>query len=447
LLLTFLKHYLGACGRFTRLEGAALAAFQDARIRRQLNFVRAHSPFFRQHWEGANLSEWRTLPTVDKRLMMANFTSFNTRGVDGEAAMAMALSAEATRDFRPTVPGTDLTVGLSTGTSGNRGMFLVSPREQAAWAGAILARVLHGPLWRRGGWRVTLFHRATSNLYERVRSSRVQLHYHDLMQPLNEAVAALNAEQPHILLGPPTLLARLADERRAGRLTIAPERVFSVAEVLEPQDAEQIAAAFGLAALDQIYQCTEGLLAVSCPHHRLHIMEDLVALQTEELGEGRVTPIVTDLWRTTQPMIRYRLGDVLTLAPSDPTQRCACGSAFRVIERIEGRQDDVLYFLSERGEPVTVYPDTVRRAVLLASGQIADYAVRQRAPGEACVALELLPGTPRAPVEAAVRESFVRTLAAYSCRPAVLTFDAQLPERVPGAKRRRVQNEGNFKKQ
>ena len=441
MLLTFLRHYLGARWRFTRLAGNALTDFQNARGNRQVAFANAHSPFYRQHWHAARSSDqadWQTLPTVDKKLMMANFTAFNTRGVDGDTAMTVALAAEESRDFRPTVPGTDVTVGLSTGTSGHRGMFLVSPQEQAAWAGAILARVLPEPLWRRRGWRVTLFHRASSNLYERVRGRFVTLHYHDLMQPLPDAVAALNAEQPDILLGPPTLLARLAEERGAGRLRISPERVFSVAEVLEPQDAAQIASAFALPALDQIYQCTEGLLAVSCPHHRLHVMEDLVALQTEELGEGRVTPIVTDLWRTTQPILRYRLGDVLTLAPPG---RCACSSAFRVIERIEGRQDDLCHFLTPAGEPVVFYPDTVRRAVLLASGQITDYAVCQRQPGEACVSLELVPGAQRAMVEAEVRASFSRVLAMHGCRPAALTFEAQLPPAVAGAKRRRVRNE------
>lgn len=438
MIATFLRHYLGARWRYTRLAGAQLTAFQEARARRQVAHAVAHSPFYRQHWQGTTPSDWRTLPTVDKRLMMANFTAFNTRGIDGDAAMAVALHAEEVRDFRPTVPGTDLTVGLSTGTSGHRGMFLVSPQEQAAWAGALLARVLPGVLWRKQGWKTTLFHRATSNLYERVRGRFVTLCYHDLMLPLPEAVAALNEEQPDLLFGPPTLLARLADERRAGRLRIRPEQVFSVAEVLEPQDAVHLAAAFGLPALQQVYQCTEGLLAVSCPHHRLHLMEDLVAIQTEDLGDGRVTPIVTDLWRTTQPILRYRLGDVLTLAPEG---RCACGSAFRVIERIEGRQDDVCQFLTPRGECVAFYPDTVRRAILLASAQIADYAVRQTQSGSALVYLALLPGAERALVEEAVRASFTRVLASYGCQPAVLSFEDELPTTRPGAKRRRIQCE------
>ena len=403
-----------------------------------VEFAVRDSPLYRKLWEESDLTDWKTLPTVDKKVMMADFTRFNTLGIDGDAAMAVALAAERSRDFQPTLAGTDLTVGLSTGTSGHRGLFLVSPREQAAWAGAILARALPGPLWRRGGWHVSLFHRAASNLYDRVRGRLVQLHFHDLTTPLADAVRSLNAERPHVLLGPPTLLGKLADERLAGRLTIRPERVFSVAEALEPQDDERIAAAFGLPALSQIYQCTEGLLAVSCPHFRLHLMEDLVAIQTEPLENGRVAPIVTDLWRTTQPILRYRLGDVLTLAP--PDVRCQCGSRFRIIERIEGRQDDILAFLTPAGETVDWYPDTVRRAVLLASGEIADYAASQSRPGELCVYLELVPGAELARVEVAVRESFARLLESSGCRPAQLRVCTPLPPPTSGAKRRRVQN-------
>ena len=36
----------------------------------------------------------------------------------------------------------------------------------------------------------------------------------------------------------------------------------------------------------------------------------------------RVIPIVTDMWRGTQPIIRYRLDDVLQMHP----QACSCGS-------------------------------------------------------------------------------------------------------------------------
>lgn len=48
-----------------------------------------------------------------------------------------------------------MTVGLSSGTSGNRGLFLVSEREQDAWTGTVLAKLLPGGLWRKA--RIAFF--------------------------------------------------------------------------------------------------------------------------------------------------------------------------------------------------------------------------------------------------------------------------------------------------
>ena len=36
----------------------------------------------------------------------------------------------------------DISVGLSSGTSGHRGMFITTPEEQGTWAGTILAKML-----------------------------------------------------------------------------------------------------------------------------------------------------------------------------------------------------------------------------------------------------------------------------------------------------------------
>ena len=122
--------------------------------------------------------------------------------------MSVALAAEQSRDFTPTVDG--LTVGLSSGTSGHRGLFLVSPAEQAMWAGVILARALH-TLPSPAAPRVAFFLRSHSNLYQQVNGALLQLRYFDLMAPLADSIASLNSYQPHILVGPPSLLGFLAD--------------------------------------------------------------------------------------------------------------------------------------------------------------------------------------------------------------------------------------------
>lgn len=425
-------HFLRARWRWQVLRGPRLQRFQERRARLIVRYARRHAPFYRAHWQGHDPADWRALPTVDKQAMMANFDGFNTRAIRAEAALALALEAELRRDFTPTLDG--LTVGLSSGTSGHRGLFLVSPWEQAAWAGTLIARTL--PALRRRPYRVAFFLRSNSNLYERLGGRLIRFRYFDLMLPIAEAVAALNGFAPDILVGPPSLLALLAAERARGALRIAPERLISVAEVLEPQERARLAATFA-APVHQIYQCTEGLLAVSCRAGALHVQEDLVALQYAPLADDplHVTPIVTDLWRRTQPIIRYRLNDVLQLDP----RPCACGGAFQVIRAIEGRCDDVCYFAARSGGARPFFPDTIRRMILLSSPDIVDYQAVQERCGQLRIHLALPPGASFDAVAAAVRASVAATVAQYDCRPALVTIEPGIPPAAPGIKRRRVQ--------
>ncbi len=427
------SHYVRANWRWQHLHGAALERYQEQRVQRLLADVQHSSPFYRQHWAGHDLHDWQHLPTVDKQTMMAHFESFNTCGISKEAAMEVALRAERSRDFSPNIAG--LTVGLSSGTSGHRGLFLVSAEEQAAWAGVMVARVLHR--LPRSRVRVAFFLRSNSNLYEEIGGGPIQFRYFDLMTPLSDAVQGLNSFQPHIVLGPPSLLGLLADEQAQSRLHIHPQRLLSIAEVLEEQDQLRLQAVFAC-PVHQIYQCTEGLLAVSCAAGSLHIQEDLVALQFEPVAsgpEGRVTPIVTDLWRTTQPIVRYRLNDILRLAPKP----CPCGSAFRVIAAIEGRSDDLCYFVARDGSQRHFFPDTIRRMILLADARITDYQAIQRGCGQLHIYLALSSGANFAEVTAAVHKSVAETVAQYDCRPADVQIAEGLLSVPTGTKRRRVQ--------
>lgn len=426
-------HFLRARWRWHYLRGSALERYHEKRAQAIVAYTARHAPFYRAHWADHPLQEWRTLPPVDKQLMMAHFDTFNTRQIRRDTAMEVALRAERERDFLPSLHG--LTVGLSSGTSGHRGLFLVSAQEQAAWAGTILARTLHTLPLRP--LRVAFFLRSNSNLYEQVGGGRIEFRYFDLMMPLDEAVAALNTFLPEILIGPPSLLALLAHAALRGELRARPNRLISVAEVLEEQDRRLLEQTFQ-ASLHQIYQCTEGLLALSCERGSLHIQEDAVILQFEVLPESqgkRAMPIVTDLWRRTQPIIRYRLNDVLQLEPAP----CACGSPFRVIRAIEGRCDDICYFSALDGSARPFFPDTIRRMILLADPQILDYRVVQQKPGHLHVYLAIEPESSFEQIAASVLANIGATVAHYACRPAIVRIEQGLPTAAPGAKLRRVQ--------
>jgi putative adenylate-forming enzyme len=190
-------HFARARWHWKRLHGESLQHYQEMRAQQIVSYAQQHSPFYRKHWAEHDLHNWRELPIVNKQLMMQHFDTFNTRGVQREDAMQVALRAEQSRDFQPQLA--DLTVGLSSGTSGHRGLFLVSPGEQASWAGTILARTLHELKLQR--LRVAFFLRSNSNLYEEIGQGLIQFRYFDLMTPLLEAAQALNSFQPHIVIG------------------------------------------------------------------------------------------------------------------------------------------------------------------------------------------------------------------------------------------------------
>lgn len=126
---------------------AELEQWQELRIRRHVDKVRENSRFYKELWGGIPAAEWRKFPVIEKSLMMEKFDDLNTVGITKEQAFAEAYDAENSRDFKPTLQG--VTVGLSSGTSGSRGIFLVGEEEQAAWTGTVLAKLLPGGLWRR----------------------------------------------------------------------------------------------------------------------------------------------------------------------------------------------------------------------------------------------------------------------------------------------------------
>lgn len=350
--LEVLKYYLYYKYRRRFTSRKQLERWQSRRLLAHLDYVAEHSPVYRGK---KRLEEF---PVIDKTFMMEQFNELNTVGIDRDQAMEFAVTAERERNFTPKMKGT--TVGLSSGTSGRRGIFLVSDSEKSRWAGYILAKFLPGSIL--GTYSIAFFMRADSNLYEAVSSKNIRFHFFDIYKDMEEHTKRLEEIRPRILAGQPSLLMMLARAMERGELHIRPEVVISIAEVLEKEDEAQLKEAFGLPVIHQVYQCTEGCLASTCKCGTLHLNEDIVYIEKEYLDEKRFVPVVTDFERKAQPIIRYRLNDILV----ERSEPCPCGSPFTALEKIEGREDDVFVFQGIDGNPVSVFPDFIRRCVLFA---------------------------------------------------------------------------------
>lgn len=334
-----------------------LECYQKRCLKKQLAFIRKHSAYY-----GALMDSdtpLSALPIMDKSSMMENFDRLNTVGVMRDEAFDIAVDGEKTRDFSRKFR--NITVGLSSGTSGNRGMFIVSQHEQDGWAGMMLAKML--PREHLLGHRIAFFLRANSNLYRAVESRAVELRYFDTFIPITDHIAELNKYQPTVIISPPSALLLLAKSENEGKLHISPEKVISAAEVLEERDAEYIRAAFAQKVVHQIYQCTEGFLGCTCQYGNLHLNEDMVYIEKQYLDENRFVPVVTDFKRRSQPIIRYRLNDILI----EEKEKCPCGQPLLRIKKIEGREDDIFVFEAADGGKVTVFSDFIRRCMLFSN--------------------------------------------------------------------------------
>ena len=344
-----------------------LEAYQQRKLKKHLAFVTEKSAFYCKY-KGHELKDF---PIIDKGIMMENFDTINTVGIKKEEALEFAVNAERTREFGDKLK--NITVGLSSGTSHSRGAFLVEKTETEKWAGFVLAKFLpHGIL---GKYKIAFFMRANSNLYQSVGSKNIRFEFYDIYADMDKNIEKLEKNGADILVAQPSALLMIAAALDEKKINIHPETVISIAEVLEKEDEERIKKSFGTDVIHQVYQCTEGCLATTCKYGTLHLNEDIVFIEKEYIDKNRFIPIITDFERTSQPIIRYRLNDVLV----EKKEKCRCGSACTALEKIEGREDDVFIFHREEKE-VKIFPDFIRRCILF-SGNISDYRIVQQADG------------------------------------------------------------------
>ncbi|MCB1172016.1 MAG: hypothetical protein KDK39_00550 [Leptospiraceae bacterium] len=394
------------------------------------------------------LQDW---PPINKAVMQAEFSALNAIGLDRQSALGIARRAEAERDFRPQLQS--LTIGLSSGTSGKPGLFLVSPVERLTWAAVILARGLDSISLRQLllPWlqplRIALFLRANSNLYEGLGSRRLQFAWFDLLAEPQQLRERLQQFQPHILVAPASVLVWLSKESDGLLALRALRQIFNAAEVLPAADRLAIEKRFGVRP-QEIYQCTEGLLGISCQSGNLHLNEDFIYFEKEWLDERRFHPVLTDFSRSSQAFIRYRLDDILEIDP----RPCPCQTSRLRIKQVVGRADEVLYFQrsaarDSSGGPGApgdasawqpLFPDSVRQLMYSSAAVIRDYQITQYADR---LVLQLdLPTTAQSDqVVARIRKDWQQRLKQLQlmCPPIVIQA---WQAREPGAKQIRIRS-------
>lgn len=273
------------------------------------------------------------LPIINKAIMNHNFNDLNSVGLIWDECVKINKQAETTRDFSPTIG--EYSIGSSSGTSGKPSVFATSKEEQIIWAGTILGKTIN--IFKPH--KIALFLRSNNNLYENINIGWIKFKFFDLFADIDNSINELNIYQPKVLIAPAQVLKQIAQYQKDGKINIKVKKIYSAAEVLDEQTRQYIEDVFKIPVF-QIYQATEGFLAISCDEGHLHLNEENLIIEKEWIDENRFIPIVTDLLRTTLPIIRYRLDDIIVTNH----KKCNCGRDSLVIERIDGREGDTFKF-------------------------------------------------------------------------------------------------------
>lgn len=349
-----------------------LAARQRARLAALLAHAQARSRWWAERLAGIDPASARLvdLPVSRKAELMAHFDQWVT---DPRLRLAelRRFVADAAHIAEPYAD--EWTVWESSGTSGHPGIFVQDAQAMAVYDALESLRRSDPEPWRRWFNPMAVGERwafvgATSGHFASLVSLQRLKRLHPLlgdavqafsiMQPTARLVEALNAHAPTVLATYPTVAALLADEASAGRLQTRPREVWTGGETLSAAMRAHIVRHLGC-SLRNSYGASEFLpMAWECRSGRLHLNSDWVILEGVD-EEGRPVPpgvtshscLLTNLANRLQPLIRYDLGDRITVAPG----HCACGSPLPVVE-VLGRQDDPLRMAGAGGCAVTLLP-------------------------------------------------------------------------------------------
>ena len=125
--------------------------------------------------------------------------------------------------------------------------------------------------------------------------------------------------------------------------------IVSTSENLYDFQRKTIEQAFDCPVINEYGARDAGIIAYECPKGRMHIsaenmIVEILDIQTNQPVEpgkpGLV--VITDLNNFSMPRLRYKLGDVAALSK----ESCECGRTLPLIEKIEGREDDIFIALN-----------------------------------------------------------------------------------------------------
>lgn len=379
-----------------------------SRLKQLVAHARTNSEFWREKFAGVNESsfELTDLPTSNKPELMDNFDRAVTADdlrrdeiecfLEDESNLGVyfkdkyALSHTSGSQGQPlllvqTKDNLELLFGLQV-SRGNQKSIGVGEAIKHFITPARLAAIIFNPGFYPSA---SAFHYMPAGAKHYLDVKVFCANDEDLVEQLAEY-------RPTHLTAYASMLHEIARQIESGRVSLKPEleEVVNISERLMPQAREHYVEIFGAPVLDN-YSMGECLfLTNGCTKsHGMHVNADWALLEVVDEnnepvpdGETGAKVLVTNLANYTQPIIRYEIGDMITMA----TEPCGCGSNLPLIDHVEGRDSDVFEIKTDKGTK-TLQP-TIFELALGRMLDVREYQLIQEENTSFRILVEPLPG-------------------------------------------------------
>lgn len=366
-----------------------MLALQEERLRQILVHAYQHSPYYRQvFWEAGitdeNIREKdiTEFPAINKKVFMEHFDSLVT---------AQDVCQQELRDFDENVKEKQKLfrgkyhVVHSSGSTGLPAYFLY---DDEAWTEMLLG-IIRAALWNMGGWEILklliekpriMYIAATDGRYggamavgDGIAGMHLKQLHLNVQSPLEEWIAQVIEFEPNMIIGYPSAVKILSELIRAGDMQLHITRVITCGEPLPDHMAKHFQKVFDCPVIN-VYGSSESLaMGVGATGEKgISLFDDLNYI---EVCEDKI--YLTCLYNFTQPVIRYEMTDELRYCWKDDESMIQEDknhnvwqensrflkeqgmSPYTQVRTVLGRNEDLMWFEDDAGTKEFLHPLSV----------------------------------------------------------------------------------------
>ncbi|RRG24125.1 phenylacetate--CoA ligase family protein [Ancylomarina euxinus] len=240
-------------------------------------------------------------------------------------------------------------------TSGTSGEVLTFYRNES-WDSFNRASMLRGYSWHGvKPWESNLYfwgYNTGASERRRIRFFDFLLNRYRMFDYDEKSLLSLEKKLPNVkyIEGYSSVIYELANlmEKR-GIIHKNLKMIKGTSEKIYPHYQDVVKKVFGHKIISEYGAAETGIIAFECSKGNMHINMEGVYVETDENNEI----IVTNLHSYSFPIIRYKLGDSVVLAPRN--KKCKCGLQHPIIEEINGRVGKSILGENKKYPSLTLY--------------------------------------------------------------------------------------------